>query len=272
MLGPVRPARILVLTALVLTATAPAAGGGPAPALQLPDLVQEPPADLSLVGSGRSVRLGFRSATRNVGEGPLTVVGRRISGREVMRASQELLTADGTTVRRGRAGRLRFVRSEDHRHWHYGDFMRYELRRMRSRRLVRPGLKTGFCLGDRYDFDPATRLPAEPETAVYVTNCGRDAPGLSRIREGISVGYADHYLPHLEGQFFDISDLRGGRYWLVHRADAGRRLLELDDTNNASSLLIRLRRRPARGGRERLRLHVLRTCAGSAYCAAPARR
>ena len=146
----------------------PARAGGPQ--MRLPDLRQQLPAGLTVtVGDGRA-QFGFRAATENVGAAPLHIRGRRASRRaKFMTATQLIQMSDGSTLRRPRAGRLRFVRSGDHQHWHLEDFMRYELRRESDREFVRPSLKTGFCLGDRENVDPLTVTPGEPASAVYTT-------------------------------------------------------------------------------------------------------
>ena len=81
------------------------------------------------------------------------------------------------------------------------------------------------------------------------------------LQEGISVGYGDDYAANLEGQYLRLTGLAPGRYVLVHRVNADRRLRELDHRNNAASLLLRLRWR----GREPL-VRVLRTCPARARC------
>ena len=124
-----------------------------------------------------------------------------------------------------------------------------------------PDRKTGFCLGDRYGVtDPV--LAAKPPQAVYRSRCGLERPGLNGVREGISVGYGDDYSANLEGQYLRLSGLRAGRYLLVHRANADRRLLESSYGNNAASLLLRLRWR-----RGAPRIRVLAVCPDAARCA-----
>ena len=121
-------------------------------------------------------------------------------------------------------GRLRYTRSPDHEHWHLLHFDRYELRRPGGDRALVRDRKTGFCLGDRYGVDDPA-LAAKPPEAVYRSRCGLERPGLWGVREGISVGYGDDYDANLEGQYLRLSGLRAGRYLLVHRANADRRLL-----------------------------------------------
>src|SRR5258708_5160230 len=85
----------------VCAAQAGAAPGGPA----LPDLEQEAPSGLVLSSgalSGHPGRyyLGFRSAVRNVGDGPLIISGRRSSRRTpTMVATQRIQGPDGATQR-----------------------------------------------------------------------------------------------------------------------------------------------------------------------------
>jgi hypothetical protein len=238
----------VALGLLAAGATSAAGQGSP---LRLPDLEQEEPGNLRLrvdrSGMTPRVQLGFRSAVRNVGNGPLIIEGRRSTTRvPTMAAVQRVRRADGSTLVRPSVGQLRYVRSVGHAHFHLLGFMRYELRRASDFRRVRPDQKTGFCLGDRYDVDPFARLPFEPAQAVFRTNCGLFSPRLRRVVEGISVGYADVYHPHLEGQHIDITGLPTGRYWLVHRSDPERRLLESNRSNNTARLLIEVQR--LRGG------------------------
>jgi hypothetical protein len=228
----------------------------------LPDLDQEPPSGLLLASSPRGWQLGFASAVRNVGAGPLIIDGHRISRTEETMTAEQLIrrTAGSPEVVHG-AGRLRYTRSPDHQHWHLLHFDRYELRRPGGRRAVVRDRKSGFCLGDRYGVaDPAPA--AKPPEPVYRSRCGLERPGLQGVREGISVGYGDDYTANLEGQYLRLSGLRAGRYLLVHRANADRRLLESSYANNASSLLLRLRWR-----RGTPRIGILAVCPDAARCA-----
>ena len=227
----------------------------------LPDLDQEAPSGLLVTHGANGWLLGFASAVRNVGAGPLVIDGRRISRVEETMAAEQMIrrTSGPREVVKG-VGRLRYTRSADHEHWHLLRFDRYSLRRAGGQ-LVVPDRKTGFCLGDRYGVsDPV--LTAKPAQAVYRSRCGLERPGLNGVREGISVGYGDDYSANLEGQYLRISGLRAGRYLLVHRANADRRLLESSYGNNAASLLLRLRWR-----RGATRIRVLAVCPDAPRCA-----
>jgi hypothetical protein len=222
--------------------------GLPAPALAadlLPDLDQEQPSSLQVTtdntGAIPRFHLGFDSAVNNHGAGPLIIDGHRASTAEPqMVADQTIQQDDGSTRTVPDVGRLQYVYSEDHDHWHYLGFDHYELRRASDYKLVAPDQKTGFCLGDRYDTDPSTTIPGEPPKPVFTGYCGRTQTDLLAVGEGISVGYGDVYVANLEGQFVDLTGVPAGEYYLVHRANADHKLLESNYANDASSLLVDL--------------------------------
>jgi glucose/arabinose dehydrogenase len=247
---------------LLVTGGAPAAAGGSG---RLPDLDQVTPSELVISHAGprgrREYRLGFGSAVSNVGDGPLVIVGHRSGLDAAAMVADQLVEREGAPqeVVPG-VGELRYTVSPDHRHWHLLDFDRYELRRAGQRAATVSDRKTGFCLGDRYAVRGHTP-PSTPPQAVYTSRCGLGDTQLLGIQEGISVGYGDYYKPNLEGQHLPLSGLRAGRYVLVHRVNADRRLRELDYGNNAASLLLELRWR--RGEPE---VRILRQCPDTDRC------
>jgi hypothetical protein len=213
------------------------------PAL-LPDLDQAPPQGLSVVAHGHRLLLVFGSAVDNVGPGELVVEARRVGS--VMRAWQVV-----GERRYPLRVPLRYVHSETHEHWHLPGFERYELRRARDFSLVGRDRKTGFCLRDGYETRALNRKP------VWTGECGRRQPRARTVRQGISVGFGDDYVPEKEGQSIDVTGLPPGRYVLVHRANPGRVLRERSYANNAASVLIEL------SGR---RVRLLARCPDSARC------
>jgi hypothetical protein len=137
-----------------------------------------------------------------------------------------------------RVGRLRYVRSSDHEHWHLLGFERYEL--WRGGRLLVRDRKTGFCLYDRLSVVGTERTPPR-----YLRECGRRQPRARSVREGISEGHADAYDPWLEGQSLDVRGLPAGVYTLVQRVNADRLLRESRYDNDVSRVRIRLTRTSA---------------------------
>jgi Lysyl oxidase len=233
---------------------------------RLPDLDQVSPSgfEVARVGAaeGPLWHLGFDSAVNNVGEGPLVVDARRPSTREPnMRADQLVQRSDGTLRRRPGVGRLRFVVSPDHNHWHYLDFDRFELRRTADYRLVAPDRKTGFCLGDRYASGTPGIDPGEPR---FVNRCGLRQRGLLSVQEGITPGFGDDYGANLEGQFVDITAVPAGRYYLVHRVNADKKLLESRYSNDAGSVLLSIGW--PRGPRGAPKVKVLQRCGDADRC------
>src|SRR5829696_1352245 len=226
------------------------------PGERLPDLDQALPGAVSVeTRSGRRV-LVFASAVDNIGAGALVIAGSR-SSRDVhtMRIRQLVTKVDGSTIARKLPGRLRYVHSETHSHWHLLGFERYSLRSASDSRPVARDRKTGFCLGDRYRI--ASPPAAAPPKAVWVSECGRGRPRLLRLRQGISPGYGDDYVPALEGQLLDLTGVPDGRYLLVHRVNADRSIRESRYTNNAASVLLELRGRTVR---------IVARCPDSAPC------
>jgi Lysyl oxidase len=243
-----RPLALSLVAALAVSAAslAPTAGAGDRGRERLPDLEQELPRGVSIVRAEPSpgafeYRLAFRSAVRNVGDGPLVIRGARpTTGVSTMTADQMIRRGPRAPRRIRRVGRLRYVVSPDHRHWHLLGFERYELRRPGSTVARVEDRKTGFCLGDRYRVD-GLRLPARSDRPVFTSRCGLEATSLLQIREGISVGYGDDYVAALEGQYLPLTGVSAGRYVLVHLVNRNRAMHELSYGNNAASILVRLR-------------------------------
>jgi hypothetical protein len=129
----------------------------------LPDLHQLPPAAISVTEGAGVHQLAFLSAVENVGEGPLVVEGRRATrADETMSVEQSVRRSNGSSSSFPVEAELRYVSSETHAHWHFLDFERYELRRAADGKLIAADLKTGFCLGDRFDAEPRKLWTAEP--------------------------------------------------------------------------------------------------------------
>ena len=179
---------------------------------------------------------------------------------------EQLVQHDGgaVTTLRG-VGVLRYERHPPHRHWHLDDFVRYELRSLDGRVVVRDR-KSGFCLIDRWGF--ARRLRGiRPALPRFVGDCATLQPDALRVEQGSSVGYTDRYPAFFHGQDLVLTGLPAGRYVLVQTANPERRLREVDYANNSASLLVRLSW-PS-GTASAPRIQVLRMCAGSATCGPP---
>ena len=220
----------------------------------LPDLDQRAPFRLTVAGT----KLGFASATDNIGDGPVWVRGSRASATGPMRATQLVRMSDGSVRAYPGAGRLRYTPSPTHTHWHLLGFQRYELRTLAGHVIVRDR-KSGFCLADHYGL--AARRVAVFTGGHFYGNCAQGNPSVLSVEQGTSIGFTDLYPAHFHGQNLELRGVPAGIYLLVHRANPDQRLEELDYTNNEASLRIRL---TWHGGRPDV--ETLRTCESSADC------
>ena len=232
------------------------------PAEVLPDLDQVTPRALSILVVDGQERLVFISSVENVGRGALVIAGRRAETLEPNMSARQLVPlAEGGTTDYPLHMRVEYVVSETHQHWHLLEFERYELRTPAGEPMGRDR-KTGFCLGDRYNERSQVRIPGEPQRAVWTHNCAKNQPERLRILQGISPGYGDDYVPNLEGQFVDVTDVPAGRYLLVHRVNSDDDLRESNYENNAASVLFELTRPPG----EPPEVRVLAECPASETC------
>jgi Lysyl oxidase len=213
------PRVLLILAGLLIAAAAIAR---PALAYDLPDLEQVAPYDVRVVQGGDQFFLGFATSVRNVGMGVLRLRGTG-PGDGTMRAQQ--LTPDGFAVLAPDAGVLRYVTTPGHSHWHYMDFMKYELHG-----IDKPGIlsdhKQGFCLA-----------------ALSQNWCGRNQPALPTIDLGIESNGIDTYVPYVEGQEIQIDPQTtpSGRYLLTSRIGPTGVLQETRTDNNVATTVIELR-------------------------------
>ena len=181
--------------------------------------------------------LGFASATDNVGDGPVWIRGSRPVPAGTMRAQQLVRMSDGSVRTYDDAGRLRYTPSPSHTHWHLLDFQRYELRTLEGDLVVRDR-KSGFCLADHYGL--ARHRVLTFSGGHFFGNCEASNPRALSVEQGTSIGFTDLYPAHFHGQNLELRGVPAGIYVLVHRANPTLQLEEIDYTNNAASLRIRL--------------------------------
>lgn len=211
-----------------VTSDAPAAEAQKAENLKLPDLRAEPVRRLYIQRDPETGRreLRFDMNVVNVGEAALELIGASSQATERTTVVQRIPTRQGEVIERPVGN---FIFHIDHDHWHFEDFTEFELLAYTETGSLGEVLATTgkmtFCIYD--DAPMAPRLPNAPTSAVY-ENCH------SSGRQGISPGWADIYPPDIPGQRLDIQELPDGRYALRSTADGAGRILESDETNNAS--------------------------------------
>jgi hypothetical protein len=201
-----------------------------------PNLVQRPPSGLVVAGGGSRWALGFTSMVDNRGPGILWLHGVRAKGARVMKVTQLVELAEGGTRVDPPSGEMHYVVAPPHYHWHLLGFDHYELRSTRDFKLRVRDYKSGFCIADHWGH--AIGVPHGPPR--FLGNCEQFDPHATFVEEGSSVGYTDRYPAFFHGQQLNISHLKAGKYWLVHRANEDFHLRETRYDDNAASLLIRL--------------------------------
>ena len=231
----------------------------PGPDLLLPDLDQRAPSGLSVTPLHGHFRLGFTSASDNVGRGRLWITGVRPNRAVYEMRADQVVQVRGGGVRVYRdVGHIRFVNDPPHHHWHLMRFQEFELRRASDYAIVQRDHKTGFCLRDRH------HLASARVGRFFKDNCGQWQTGRMSVVMGTSVGYTDLYPGYFHGQSLDLLGVPAGDYVLVHRSNASRAIRELRHDNNAASLRVRVGW--PRGTRRTPSVGVLRSCPSSERC------
>ena len=197
----------------------------------LPDLDQDPPANVSTRLTNGEYLLGFDSSVYNNGPGPLRLRATRPEGEDAMIADQMVKDAEGEWWSLGNVGRVQYVDAFGHEHWHFMQFQRYELYSTVDAVRKVGDRKQGFCLAGLY----APR------------RCALGERRLRAIELGVDRGKRDAYKSFVEGQEIPIDRHRtpSGTYVLVHRTDLPRDgatspLSEVTMANNAASVRLSL--------------------------------
>jgi hypothetical protein len=195
--------------------------------------------------AGRDL-LATANAIVNVGDGPLELRGRRTGPRR-MAARQ--------VVRPARGGQARVLEEDgeigyfDTRtrgvYWKFRDAARFELWRLDPAtgarlELVKTSPKLYYCYRDLRRvrrLSDGRPYDGSPRTEQFGA-CSQKA-GISRVTLGTSVGWADIYPWRYPQNWIDVTGRRGC-FAYVHIADPRDHFRELDETNNASSVTIRL--------------------------------
>jgi hypothetical protein len=197
-----------------------------------PDLQAFPASDIAIEPDGDGgVQIIFSTLTWNSGLGQLHLVAREIGGSpgsEVRNVSQFLYNDDGSNTEH-HAGTFDY--HPEHAHFHFGNYALYSLQSVDAPgQSDRTSSKTTFCIMDTDRID--RRLPGAPKRPVY-RFCSNDV-------QGMSVGYGDEYGSHLAGQEIDVTALPAGDYRLVIEADPNDKLIEINDDNNSSCVLLHI--------------------------------
>ena len=216
----------------------------------LPDIVTFAPVQLRIgdcdpyeeteQAATRCLRLG--NAVGNTGDGPLQVV---LPPEQGALAAADLGSFDQAIRLRDGGVERRPVGNADihltHGHFHYDGFARFSLYAYDEATGLRGDVaaehhKSGFCFLDWGEMEGRDRRPAEGGRAD--TDCL--VPSAEGWTMGVSEGWFDFYWAGLTDQYIDIAGVPDGTYELVSTADWSDSLLEVDETDNAASAIVRI--------------------------------
>lgn len=197
--------------------------------LLLPDLVADVPTAVRTALRGGRRLVEFTTSIGNIGDGPFIIEGRTVSTPSglVTQGFQIIEKRDGSRCAR-HAGF--FVYHPAHTHYHFDDFVDYELRSGDpvSGPLANEGKKASYCLIDLEQIDGYnTRRQLNNITC-------NSAEGF----QGISVGYKDVYDRTLPDQNLDLDSPNAvptGNYFIVNAVDTDNRIWEKNENNNRAS-------------------------------------
>lgn len=224
----------LAAVALVLALGIAAGSASPAGSAQerLPDLRPVPRYlfERDIIVSGGQRLLRFSNGVGNFGHGPVEVRGTRASPTEPMTALQRIYLAGGGSFE---APAGEFTYDFSHNHWHFDDFVHYDLLNLDGS-PAGTTVKAGFCLLDVER--TAFPLPLSPTSPVYVFCNQGGSNALSIGPQGLSRGWIDVYSLFVEGQSINITGLASGWYILRATVDPLDRIQESDETNNTAAV------------------------------------
>jgi hypothetical protein len=210
--------------------------------LLLPNMRSLSASDLQIEVVGNTRRLRFAASLANVGLGPLYLLprgrGKCPSGQhEAIQLVHRDVNRDGKFQRRRDRQLYRrasgcMLLHPGHKHWHFDAMAAYSLRRAGSSRVLVARDKVSFCLRDNL------KVPRQ-RVVVPRRHFGRCTRKSSQ--QGISPGWVDLYKADLSGQWLRLpSNVDSDVLCLDLEADPLGRLVETDETDNSTSVAIRV--------------------------------
>lgn len=185
---------------------------------------------LATDSGGRST-LRFSTTTWNNGTGPLELAAGEVeTGSGKLRVYQVVYQSGGGQALNF-AGAFEY--HPQHDHMHFNDYALYTLQPVNAPGgSERTGAKTTFCVMDTTAI--SLGLPGAPSQPFY-SQCGRDL-------QGMSVGWGDTYGAHLAGQEIDFTGNADGIYKLKIEVDPKKVLIESNESDNVSCVLLNIKR------------------------------
>src|SRR5712664_343919 len=160
----------------------------------------------------------FSNCVANIGDGVLLLEITKRKGNPDRAKVEQLIEDDARPPaewKRRPAGSALFDRTPGHMHWHFSNFLQYNLRSVKTGRLVGTALKQSFCLED------VAQLRNDAGRRRFI-NCPDSAAKTSEM--GIKPGWGDVYWAGVREQFIEVKGLPVGAYWLECVVDPKNRL------------------------------------------------
>jgi Lysyl oxidase len=180
------------------------------PAGSLPDVRPLPAYGISTSADGATDLLNFNASVWNAGA-RFVVDGYRAGDPAVMQASQ-LFYEGSRLVATKPAGTFEYHAGGGHNHWHFLDFVRYDLLDSNGTQVATSG-KEAWCLANTTAVD--LLMPnAEWRPATFGLNTACGSESAKFLRETLSPGWGDTYSQAVSGQALDITHVANGSYRL----------------------------------------------------------
>ena len=221
----------------------------PAQGLRCPDLVMSAPSHLRLDRKRDGRRfLRMENQIINVGTGPAELFARRTAPKEM--AAAQVITDVAGGRRRIATGAEVYYTSVPTRggdYWKWDQAARFELWTElpdgHRGAFARIGPKLRYCLRDLHRL--RGDLAGAPRRRVFPA-CNQTETK-QEVTLGTSVGWADVYPASYPGNVIDVTGVTGC-FVVVHRADPGNHILEINESNNISAKVVRLPFKPGPQG------------------------
>jgi hypothetical protein len=179
--------------------------------------------------------LNFSNCVANIGDGILLLEITKLKGHPG-RAKVEQLIEDDALPReqwkRRAAGSALYDKHPDHKHWHFSNFLQYELRSVKTGRLVGKSLKQSFCLED------VAQLRNDAGRRRFL-RCPDLAAKTGEM--GIKPGWGDVYWKGVQEQYIEVKKVPPGVYWLECIVDPKNRLRLKSRRNSKTRVKITLK-------------------------------
>ena len=174
----------------------------------------------------------FAGALANIGAGPLEL--REVTHPNLMQdVYQRIKQSDGSFAET-LIGSFQKPPTTPYGHLYLPGVAQYNLRTVVGESgvgsIVSSHDKISYGLVDSTDYD--IDLPNAPNNKVYSS--------VYASHLGVSVGWVDIYSRNLSGQWVEATGLADGTYWLEVIFDPYNRILESDETNNTTRIMVAL--------------------------------